>query len=44
MGLGDVAEPTRGHKVPCMIQVVIVLLQQCDDQHKIGISWIEVHI
>ena len=31
-------------QLPCMVWVVRVLLRQCDDQHKIGLSWMEVHI
>ena len=32
-----------GEWLPNMARVVIVLLQQCDDQLKIGLSWMEVH-
>jgi hypothetical protein len=27
-----------------MARVVVVLLQQCDDQLKVGLSWMEVHL
>jgi hypothetical protein len=29
---------------PSMARVVVALLRQCDDQLKIGLPWIEVHI
>ena len=32
-----------GGWLPNMARVVIVLLQQFDDQLKIGLSWMEVH-
>ena len=30
--------------LPSMVRVVVVLLRQCDDQHKIGLPWMEVYI
>jgi hypothetical protein len=27
-----------------MARVVVVLLRQCDDQLKVGLSWMEVHL
>ena len=36
--------PNVTAKLDNMVQVIIVLLQQRDDQHKIGFPWIQVHI
>ena len=36
--------PNMGGWVPSMARVVEVLLRQCDDQLKIGLPWMEVHI
>jgi hypothetical protein len=36
--------PNVKAKLPTMAQVVVVLLRQCDDQLKIGLPWMEVHI
>jgi hypothetical protein len=40
------AKPTQGlgSYLPSMARVVVVLLRQCDDQLKIGLPWIKVHI
>ena len=35
--------PNVRPKLPSMVQVVVVLLQQRNDQHKIGLPWMEVH-
>ena len=31
-------------KLPSMVWIVVVLLRQCDDQHRIGLPWMEVQI
>ena len=36
--------PNMGAWLPSMAWVVVVLLQQRDDQLKIELSWVEVHI
>ena len=36
--------PNMRGQLRSVAQVVVVLLQQCDDQLKIGRPWMEVHI
>ena len=31
-------------ELPTMVQIVVVLLRQRDDQHEIGLPWMDVHI
>ena len=36
--------PNMRAQLPSMIRVVVVLLRQHDDQLKVGLPWMEVHI
>ena len=36
--------PIVGAYLPSMVRVVVVLLWQCNDQLKIELPWVEVHI